>query len=67
MKIVLPSVFNEIMSLVKGRLLAIRAESQITILASRTAANRRQPRSDVSSRGTIYLIVIGIVTLVAST
>ncbi len=58
-KIVLPSVFNEIMRLVYA--LGISD----LILASRTAANRDASLVPMFLAGAIYLIVIGIVTLVA--
>ena len=64
-KIVLPSVFNEIMSLVKDTSLCIRTRNLRPYLGEPYRSQpRREPRSDVPSRA-IYLIVIGIVTLVA--
>ena len=52
-KIVLPSVFNEIMSLVKDT------------LASRTAANRDASLLPMFVAGAIYLLLIGIVTIIS--
>ena len=60
-KIVLPSVFNEIMSLVKDTSLGISD----LILASRTAANRDASLLPMFVAGMIYLILIGIVTVVS--
>ena len=57
-KIVLPSVFNEIMSLVKDT-------SLVYALASRTAANRDASLLPMFVAGMIYLILIGIVTVVS--
>ena len=64
-KIVLPSVFNEIMSLVKDTSLLYALGISDLILASRTAANRDASLVPMFLAGAIYLIVIGIVTLVA--
>ena len=64
-KIVLPSVFNEIMSLVKDTSLVYALGISDLILASRTAANRDASLVPMFLAGAIYLIVIGIVTLVA--
>ena len=62
---VLPSVFNEIMSLVKDTSLVYALGISDLILASRTAANRDASLVPMFLAGAIYLIVIGIVTLVA--
>ena len=64
-KIVLPSVFNEIMSLVKDTSLVYALGISDLILASRTAANRDASLVPMFLAGAIYLIVIGIVTFVA--
>ena len=64
-KIVLPSVFNEIMSLVKDTSLVYALGISDLILASRTAANRDASLVPMFLAGAIYLIIIGIVTLVA--
>ena len=64
-KIVLPSVFNEIMSLVKDTSLVYALGISDLILASRTAANRDASLVPMFLAGAIYLIVIGIITLVA--
>ena len=58
-KIVLPSVFNEVMSLVNA--LGISD----LILASRTAANRDASLIPMFLAGAIYLLMIGIVTILA--
>ena len=60
-KIVLPSVFNEVMSLIKDTSLGISD----LILASRTAANRDASLAPMFLAGAIYLILIGIVTIIA--
>lgn len=64
-KIVLPSVFNEIMSLVKDTSLVYALGISDLILASRTAANRDASLVPMFVAGAIYLILIGIVTLVS--
>ena len=64
-KIVLPSVFNEIMSLVKDTSLVYALGISDLILASRTAANRDASLVPMFLAGAIYLIIIGVVTLVA--
>lgn len=64
-KIVLPSVFNEIMSLVKDTSLVYALGISDLILASRTAANRDASLLPMFVAGAIYLILIGIVTLVS--
>ena len=58
-KIVLPSVFNEVMTLVYA--LGISD----LILASRTAANRDASLAPMFVAGLIYLLLIGLATLVA--
>lgn len=64
-KIVLPSVFNEIMSLVKDTSLVYALGISDLILASRTAANRDTSLLPMFVAGMIYLILIGIVTVVS--
>ena len=64
-KIVLPSVFNEIMSLVKDTSLVYALGISDLILASRTAANRDASLVSMFLAGAIYLIMIGLVTIVA--
>ncbi|AXI27214.1 amino acid ABC transporter permease [Gemella sp. ND 6198] len=64
-KIVLSSVFNEIMSLVKDTSLVYALGISDLILASRTAANRDASLTPMFVAGAIYLILIGIVTLVS--
>ena len=64
-KIVLPSVFNEIMSLVKDTSLVYALGISDLILASRTAANRDASLLPMFAAGAIYLILIGIVTIVS--
>ena len=64
-KIVLPSVFNEVMSLVKDTSLVYALGISDLILASRTAANRDASLVPMFFAGAIYLILIGIVTILA--
>ena len=64
-KIVLPSVFNEIMSLVKDTSLVYALGISDLILASRTAANRDASLVPMFLAGAIYLILIGAITLAA--
>lgn len=64
-KIVLPSVFNEIMSLVKDTSLVYALGISDLILASRTAANRDASLIPMFLAGAIYLLMIGIVTIIA--
>ena len=64
-KIVLPSVFNEVMSLVKDYFFGLCARISDLILASRTAANRDASLVPMFLAGAIYLILIGIVTILA--
>lgn len=64
-KIVLSSVFNEIMSLVKDTSLVYALGISDLILASRTAANRDASLLPMFVAGAIYLILIGIVTIVS--
>lgn len=64
-KIVLPSVFNEVMSLVKDTSLVYALGISDLILASRTAANRDASLVLMFLAGAIYLILIGIVTIIS--
>lgn len=64
-KIVLPSVFNEVMSLVKDTSLVYALGISDLILASRTAANRDASLVPMFLAGAIYLILIGIVTIIS--
>ena len=64
-KIVLPSVFNEVMSLIKDTSLVYALGISDLILASRTAANRDASLAPMFLAGAIYLILIGIATIIA--
>lgn len=64
-KIVLPSVFNEVMSLVKDTSLVYALGISDLILASRAAANRDASLVPMFLAGAIYLILIGIVTIIS--
>lgn len=64
-KLVLPSVFNEVMTLVKDTSLVYALGVSDLILASRTAANRDASLAPMFLAGAIYLILIGLVTLLA--
>lgn len=64
-KIVLPSVFNEIMSLVKDTSLVYALGISDLILASRTAANRDARLVPMFLVGAIYLILIGAIMIAA--
>ena len=64
-KIVLPSVFNEVMSLVKDTSLVYALGISDLILASRTAANRDASLIPMFLAGAIYLLMIGIVTILS--
>ena len=64
-KIVLPSVFNEVMSLVKDTSLVYALGISDLILASRTAANRDASLAPMFVAGLIYLLLIGLATLAA--
>lgn len=64
-KIVLPSVFNEVMSLVKDTSLVYALGISDLILASRTSANRDASLIPMFLAGAIYLLMIGIVTILA--
>lgn len=64
-KIVLPSVFNEVMTLVKDASLVYALGISDLILASRTAANRDASLAPMFVAGLIYLLLIGLATLIA--
>ncbi|KJQ60251.1 amino acid ABC transporter permease [Streptococcus cristatus] len=64
-KIVLPSVFNEVMTLVKDTSLVYALGISDLILASRTAANRDASLAPMFVSGLIYLLLIGLATLIA--
>lgn len=64
-KIVLPSVFNEVMTLVKDTSLVYALGISDLILASRTAANRDASLVPMFVAGLIYLLLIGLATLIA--
>ena len=64
-KIVLPSVFNEVMSFIKDTSLVYALGISDLILASRTAANRDASLAPMFLAGAIFLILIGIVTIIA--
>lgn len=64
-KLVLPSVFNEVMTLVKDTSLVYALGVSDLILASRTAANRDASLAPMFVAGAIYLILIGLVTIIS--
>ncbi len=64
-KIVLPSVFNEVMTLVKDTSLVYALGVSDLLLASRTAANRDASLAPMFIAGAIYLLMIGAVTLIS--
>ncbi|CAM2944752.1 amino acid ABC transporter permease [Streptococcus pluranimalium] len=64
-KIVLPSVFNEIINLVKDSSLVYVLGVGDLLLASKTAANRDATLAPMFIAGAIYLILIGIVTIIS--
>ena len=64
-KVVLPSVFNEVMTLVKDTSLVYALGVSDLILASRTAANRDASLVPMFAAGAIYLLLIGLVTLLS--
>ena len=64
-KIVLPSVFNEVMTLVKDTSLVYALGISDLILASRTAATRDASLAPMFVAGLIYLLLIGLATLIA--
>ena len=64
-KIVLPSVFNEIINLVKDSSLVYVLGVGDLLLASKTAANRDATLAPMFVSGAIYLLMIGVVTLIS--
>lgn len=64
-KIVLPSIFNEIMTLVKDTALVYALGVGDLLLASRTAANRDASLAPMFIAGGIYLLMISLVTVVS--
>jgi len=64
-KIVLPSVFNEVINLVKDSSLVYVLGVGDLLLASKTAANRDATLAPMFIAGIIYLLLIGIVTLIS--
>ncbi|MGT2757257.1 ABC transporter permease subunit [Streptococcus ovuberis] len=64
-KIVLPSIFNEIITLVKDTALVYALGVGDLLLASRTAANRDASLAPMFIAGAIYLLMIGLVTLIS--
>lgn len=64
-KVVLPSVFNEVITLVKDSALVYTLGVGDLLLASRTAANRAASLVPMFIAGAIYLILIGCLTLVS--
>lgn len=64
-KIVLPSVFNEIINLVKDSSLVYVLGVGDLLLASKTAANRDATLAPMFIAGGIYLILIGVVTILS--
>lgn len=64
-KIVLPSIFNEVINLVKDSSLVYVLGVGDLLLASKTAANRDASLSPMFIAGGIYLLLIGGVTLLS--
>ncbi|MGT2847419.1 amino acid ABC transporter permease [Streptococcus massiliensis] len=64
-KVVLPSIFNEVMTLVKDTSLVYALGVSDLILASRTAANRDASLAPMFLAGAIYLVLIGLVTIIS--
>ena len=64
-KIVLPSVFNEIINLVEDSSLVYVLGVGDLLLASKTAANRDATLAPMFIAGGIYLLLVGIVTIVS--
>ena len=64
-KIDLPSVFNEIINLVKDSSLVYVLGVGDLLLASKTAANRDATLAPMFIAGGIYLILIGVVTILS--
>lgn len=64
-KVVLPSVFNEVINLVKYSSLVYVLGVGDLLLASKTAANRDATLVPMFIAGAIYLLLIGLVTLLS--
>lgn len=64
-KVVLPSVFNEVINLVKDSSLVYVLGVGDLLLASKTAANRDATLAPMFIAGAIYLILIGLVTILS--
>lgn len=64
-KLVLPSVFNEIINLVKDSSLVYVLGVSDLLLVSKTAANRDATLTPMFIAGGIYLLLIGLLTLIA--
>ena len=64
-KIVLPSVFNEVINLVKDSSLVYVLGVGDLLLASKTAANRDATLAPMFIAGSIYLLLIGLVTVLS--
>lgn len=64
-KIVLPSVFNEVINLVKDSSLVYVLGVGDLLLASKTAANRDATLAPMFIAGAIYLLLIGLVTILS--
>lgn len=65
LKVVLPSVINEVINLVKDSSLVYVIGVGDLLLASKTAANRDATLMPMFIAGAIYLLMIGILTLAA--
>ncbi|CAM4083002.1 amino acid ABC transporter permease [Streptococcus penaeicida] len=64
-KVVLPSVFNEVINLVKDSSLVYVLGVGDLLLASKTAANRDASLAPMFIAGMIYLLLIGLVTILS--
>lgn len=64
-KVVLPSVSNEVINLVKDSSLVYVLGVGDLLLASKTAANRDATLAPMFIAGAIYLILIGLVTIIS--
>ncbi|MBA2796532.1 amino acid ABC transporter permease [Streptococcus porcinus] len=64
-KIVLPSVFNEVINLVKDSSLVYVLGVGDLLLASKTAANRDATLAPMFIAGMVYLLLIGLVTILS--
>lgn len=64
-KIVLPSVFNEVINLVKDSSLVYVLGVGDLLLESRTASNRDATLAPMFVAGGIYLVLVGLVTVVS--